>query len=144
MRPSETPTCPIRILDPLPASKIKFSPPADPAGRVPAGAGTTTPLTIGKASLNEITLSWDHSCRPSDSNYTVYEGLLGDFTSHEPRFCTTMGATTKTFAPATASRYYLVVPRTANREGSYGTDHFGLERPGSSSACLPPGIAACE
>jgi hypothetical protein len=38
--------------------------------------------------------------------------------------------------PAAGSRYFLVVPHdTAAVEGSYGTDHAGVERPAGAPTC---------
>lgn len=71
----------------------------------------------------------------------IYEGILGDFASHESRFCSTGGATTETFAPLAGDAYYL--PLNATREGSYGTDSDGAERPQGLDACSPQQFAAC-
>ena len=102
-----------------------------------------TPLTISSATGNQLTLSWGTSCLASDPDYEIYGGVLGDFSSHTPRFCTTAGATTITFTPAAGNMYYLVVPRSATREGSYGTDSNGMERPQGTTSCLVQAIAAC-
>ncbi len=59
------------------------------------------------------------------------------------KFCTTGGASTLTFLPAPGSTYYLVVPRNGPREGSYGTDGSGQERPSGVPACLAQEIAVC-
>ena len=64
-------------------------------------------------------------------------------TSHTSKFCSTGSATTKTFTPPTQSSYYLVVPRNATREGSYGTDSDDNERPQGLSSCLVRAIASC-
>ena len=82
----------------------------------------------------EVTLF--HSLRDAS-----YEGALNDFTSHSSRFCSTGRATTKTFTPATQSSYYLVAPRNATREGSYGTDSNDNDRPQGQSSCLVREIA---
>ena len=120
-----------------------------PLDLLPDGDGVPgTPLTVSQAAGNDITLSWGASCVASDTDYAIYEGLLGDFTSHtqvgSPP-CTTGGATTTTITPGTGSRYYLVVPQNATNEGSYGTDSNGLERPPAIGigACLPQAITAC-
>ena len=122
-------------------------------GGVPGSGGIPgTPLTIEQApggeitlsSEGEITLSWGASCLTNDSDYEIYEGTLGDFASHTPRFCTTSGATAKTFLPAAAGNtYYLVVPRNDDREGSYGLRSDGLERPQGVSACLIQKTGSC-
>jgi Zn-dependent metalloprotease len=115
------------------------------SGWVPDGATVPgTQLTLEKSGSN-IALTWGDSCVASDSDYAVYEGTLGSFDTHTPRFCTTFGATTMTFAPASGSSYYLVVPQSVDREGSYGTDGAGNERPRSGSACLPQALAlSCD
>jgi hypothetical protein len=42
---------------------------------------------------------------------------------------------TETFAPGAGNRYYLVVPRNAAAEGSYGTRSGAIERPVGGGAC---------
>jgi hypothetical protein len=112
------------------------------AGRVPDGAGGA-PLLLEKAGSN-ITLSWAASCRGSDTDYAVYEGTIdGSFTSHAFRFCSTSGLTTKTFVPDAGNKYYLVVPRNAAREGSYGTRSGGAERPVGLTQCASQLIGSC-
>jgi hypothetical protein len=114
------------------------------AGSVPDGAAVEeSPLTLEKAASGEITLTWSPSCLSTATDYEVYEGAIGDFTSHAPRTCSTGGATTITLAPADGSAYYLVVPRTADREGSYGADSLGAERPQGTPACLPRHLGPC-
>ena len=112
-----------------------------PAGHVPDGTDGV-PLAVAKAG-SEIALAWSPSCLTGDDDYEIYEGTIGDFTSHVPIFCTTGGATSKTFLPDASDRYYLVVPRNATREGSYGESSPGTERPAGVSACLPRQIGTC-
>ena len=100
-------------------------------------------LTLTAAPLGMITLSWSPSCHSGDTEYTVYEGTIGSFTSHVPRTCGTGNVTSLTFTPAAADSYYLVVPRSFAREGSYGLDSDDVERPASLSACLPREIVTC-
>lgn len=112
-------------------------PPLGAAGQIPDGNTVPgTPLTVTDAGGGDITLTWDPSCSASDSDYEVYEGTVGNYTSHESIFCSTGGLTTITFTPVAGSSYYLVVPRTNLREGSYGQDSTGAERPQGSGACL--------
>jgi len=108
------------------------------AGRVP-DAG----LTIDKAAGGAIALAWAASCTTADSDYAVYEGSLGDFASHAPRSCTTGGALSFELTPAAGATYYLIVPVHADREGSYGTDGAGVERPQGGNACAPQTLHAC-
>jgi len=114
------------------------------AGAVPDGSdGSGPPLQVS-ASDGNLTLTWGSSCRPTDTDYEIYEGTLGHYPSHAPRVCTTGGATTFTFPAPAGSAYYLVVPRNAAREGSYGRAGDGSERPQGLDACLPQAIApAC-
>lgn len=111
---------------------------ADPAGRL-AAPGLTAVRTAG----GDVALTWQGSCLASDTDFEVYEGALGDFSTQEAVTCTTAGATTYTFTPASGDRYFLVVPRNATREGSYGTNTAGVERPTSLAACLLQEIGEC-
>ena len=113
------------------------------AGGVPDGGDVPgTPLMVGKSGTpGDLELSWGRSCRPSDSDYAVYEGLLGNFTSHAPRLCSTGGATSVTLTPASDSRYYLVVPLSPDgAEGSYGTASDGNQRPPSANGLPAAGF----
>lgn len=112
------------------------------AGTVPDGT-TGPPLTVAKTSGSEITLGWSASCLASDPDYAVYEGVLGDFSSHTSISCSTNGSRTWTFEPATGNRYYLVVP-VGTHEGSYGTDSQGLERPQGLNPCRTQLIEPCS
>jgi hypothetical protein len=110
------------------------------AGWVPDGARVPgTQLRVDRSG-SDVTLSWGASCVASDGDYEIYEGAIGDFASHTPRFCSTSGATGRTFAPDPGDRYFLVVPRSADREGSYGFDGEGNERPVADAACLPQAL----
>jgi photosystem II stability/assembly factor-like uncharacterized protein len=114
------------------------------AGAVPDGnAVPGTPLTARREANGDLTLSWSASCVGNDDDFEIYEGTLGDFRSHVPLFCSTDGETTKTFAPSSGNRYYLVVPRNFDREGSYGADGDGIERTPAASACLPQQPGTC-
>lgn len=127
-----------------PVLNVVFTPPSAPAGRVPDGSkATDVPLTIDHAPNAEIRLTWGASCLAGDTDYEVYEGSLGAFYSHTMKLCTTGGATAATFMPAPGDSYYIVVPRNGSREGSYGVDWMGAERPPGVPACLPQSLAAC-
>jgi hypothetical protein len=91
----------------------------------------------------DLTLNWGSSCAPSDADYEVYEGsLTGPFVySHTSKLCSTGGATMATFPAPPGSAYYLIVPKNAVSEGSYGLKSGGVERPQGSQACLPQVIA---
>ena len=113
--------------------------PNNPAGHV----ATDVPWSVTKAAGDEVTIEWGESCNTGDSDYEVYEGTLGDFTSHSPLVCSTGGALTWTFTPDTGSAYYLIVPRNDSREGSYGLASSGNERPVGTQACLVQSIEVC-
>ncbi len=113
------------------------------AGSVPDGTSPDAPLTVTKGLAGALTLSWTHSCFPADDDYAVYEGALGNFTSHLARACSTSGSSTATFAPTSADAYYIVVPHGASAEGSYGHNGSLVERPASASACFPQAIVSC-
>src|SRR5262249_18792833 len=82
--------------------------------------GSVSGLQVAKAGGGSVTLSWAASCSAHDTDYEVYEGALGSFAAGAPRACSTAGATSTTLTPAAGSRYFLVVPRDAWSEGSYG------------------------
>ena len=127
-----------------PVLTVTFSLPAGAAGRVPDGAVVPgTPLTVAPAAGGQITLSWGKSCLTSDNDFEIYEGSLDVIYSHSMKFCNTGGIRTKTFMPAPGSTYYLIVPRNGPREGSYGTDSSGFQRPVGGLVCLPRDIGAC-
>lgn len=114
------------------------------AGRIPGGdPNSLPPLSAATAPYGMITLSWGASCHATDTDFDVYEGAMASFNVHSPRACAVDNATSITFAPGPGSTYYLVVPRSPVREGSYGLDGAGAERPPSASACMPQMMAAC-
>ena len=117
----------------------------NPSGRVPDGGDLPgTPLTVTHAAGSDLTLTWGPSCSAGDSEYAVYEGSLGSFTSHTPVLCSTGGATTATIAPGAGNHYYLVVPNNGLREGSYGVRSSGSQRPAAIAACLPQSHLRCQ
>ena len=114
------------------------------AGEVPDGNGVPgAPLTMAHSG-GMIFLSWDDSCNPGDTDYEVYEGTLGIFTSHAGIVCSTGGLTAVTFAAPPGDAYYLVVPSDGTSHGSYGVDGLGAQRPVSLSACSPQSILTCS
>ena len=115
-----------------------------PSGTVPdGGAQPGAPLLVQPAGAGDLTLSWEASCSPAAIDYAVYEGTIGAFTSHQPRLCSTGGATTATLTPAAGNTYYLVVPSNGEREGGYGVRSDGTPRPASAAACAPQDPGAC-
>lgn len=109
----------------------------------PSGSIAET-LLVDKTASTDLTLTWGPSCAGSDTDFEVYEGdMSAGFANHVPALCSTLGASSIPLAPTDGNRYYLVVPRNAVSEGSYGTAVAGAPRPPSDSACLPPSVAAC-
>jgi glucose/arabinose dehydrogenase len=107
-------------------------------GRVPDGVTVPgVPLALHKngASPTDLDLVWSPSCGPTATDYSVHEGALGSWYSHNEILCTTAGATEATITPGAGDRYYLVVPLDDLSEGSYGTDSLGVERPRSDIRC---------
>jgi hypothetical protein len=103
-----------------------------------AGSGSAVNLTLGKdVGGTELLFGWDASCWTPDDDYAIYEGDLGDFTSHWPELCGTGGSTQANLPSPSGSAYYLVVPKSsiALYEGSYGKNSAGDERPPSTAAC---------
>jgi hypothetical protein len=124
--------------------EVTFTPLGSGAGRVPDGStAPEVPLRITPAANSAISLTWGGSCLATDTDYEVYEGILGSFYSHGMKLCSTGGATTAIFVPGLVSYYYLVVPHHGGLEGSYGLNRVGAERPPGVPACLPQSIATC-
>src|SRR5262249_848638 len=111
------------------------------AGRVPETA-PGAPLTLTKSG-SDVTLTWGASFFASDTDYEIYEGTLGSFSSHAPRTCTTGGSLTATITPISGDRYFLVVPSNGTSEGSYGLQSGGGERPQGDPACFSRMIGSC-
>jgi hypothetical protein len=112
-----------------------------------SGAGIALPpgsvQTLSVAtSGTDLHLTWEPACPASD--YAIYEGTIGDFTSHAPRICSTGGATSWTLSPPSGSVYYIIVPLNESAEGSYGTTSSGTERPAGSPACRPRQLVGCR
>jgi hypothetical protein len=115
------------------------------AGAVPDG-GTVpgTPLTVSHGTAGSLVLAWGASCVSTDDDYAVYEGTLGDFTSHVPVACGTGGAMTVIVTPMADSAYYLVVPTNGVSEGSLGRDSGGAERSQGPTTCYALNVYSCS
>ena len=108
-----------------------------------AGSVAAPGLRVDRAANGEITLSWPGSCLAVDTDFEIYEGGLDDPPGLEPVTCSTGGAVSHTYAPEDGDRFFLVVPRNASHEGSYGTHGNGGERIPSGLACLPQEVTVC-
>lgn len=132
------------IVSAQPSLMVEFSTGQATAGSVPDGGQVPgTPLTVAPAAGGDLRLSWGGSCLGSDTDYEIYSGDMPNFTVYRPRVCSTSGAVTWTLTPAAGNEFYLVVPRNATREGSYGTNSANVQRPPGGSACLPQAVASC-
>ena len=81
----------------------------------------------------------------TQADFEIYEGAVdGAFTSHLPRLCSTGGATMAALHPSAGNTYYLVVPRNATSEGSYGLRSDGSERPPGVPACYEQALGGCD
>ena len=90
--------------------------------------------------LSDVILSWGASCSEGASNYGIYEGSIGTWYSHTAIDCFDGGAPlTEQITPNSGSRYYLVVPRNSETEGSYGQ----RRNPGPTFVERPVGTAQC-
>jgi hypothetical protein len=114
---------------------------AFPSGQVP---GSNT-LLLSKLEEDGLQLSWDPSCSPGDIDYEIYEGSIDEgFESHVPRLCSTGGAMTAALTPSASSAYYLIVPRNAFSEGSYGLQGDGSERSRGVVSCYEQALGGCD
>ena len=112
---------------------------------IPHPAGTSAPLQVDRGQGDDVVLNWGPSCLATDDDYAVYQGSLGKLDSYAPRACSTGGLTTLTLSSTPGeSDFYIVVPRNAAREGSYGTGRDGTPRPASGSSCLPQEAGFCQ
>ena len=101
---------------------------------VPAlAAGDVAGIGVAKSGT-DVTLSWGASCTATDTDYEVYEGTLGTWYSHEPRSCTTAGATSR----AHAARREPLLPGRAAQPRPRGL--LRPERRGSRAAAGDTGL----
>jgi hypothetical protein len=107
-----------------------------------------TPLKVTKAmTAGDLLLTWGASCSASATDYTIHEGTIWSYYSHDLLTCTSGAALTATITPgaATPSRYYLIVAVTATEEGSYGESSNLVERPRSApTTCRPTQVLGCN
>ena len=113
-------------------------------GWVPNGGSRPgTPLTLSPEPGGDLLLTWGDSCHLTDSDFGIYEGVIGEYPSHVPLGCTTRGAISAIVTPSAGSMYYLIVPHGQAKEGSHGLASDGSERPRPVSACNLPGFISC-
>jgi hypothetical protein len=110
---------------------------SDP-GRVPPN------VTLERLSPTDVRVTWSPSVCSGASDYAIYEGQIGDFTSHAPIDCSDDGGDgSEVITLPPGDRYLLVVPLDAGREGSYGLDSSGAERPSALSTCRTAQALGC-
>jgi hypothetical protein len=131
------------------ASFVRLSTGVSLAGAVPDGSAVPgAQLTMTRsATPGDLDLSWAASCAVTDVDYVVYEGTLGEFTSHLPVAvpnCTTGGTTSATITPGSSDRYYLIVPLSdTGFEGAYGSRSDGTPRLPGLSSCEAQAVGVC-
>ena len=116
------------------------------SGTVPDGATIPgAPLTVHKPGLDLLALSWGPSCNPADTDFAVYEGVMGNFGVISPRFCTTGGQTSVLLSPIGGNTFYLVVPLNVSGgfEGSLGLQSPDVERP-AANGCFQQVVLQCQ
>ena len=106
-----------------------------------ADPGTVPPTMTAVRVVQDgslIRLTWLPSCSTGAEDYGIYEGALGTWYSHQLVDCSDDFADlTEEIGTTSGNRYYLVVPRNPNDEGSYGTNSSAVERPQGSAVCIP-------
>jgi len=104
-----------------------------------ANPGRVPIILLGKVAgfPNELIVSWQPSCSAGADDYGIYEGQLGNWSSHVSIDCSDdFGDLSEQISISAANHYYLVVPHNKNDEGSYGLDSGGSERPVGGGACV--------
>jgi len=110
---------------------------------VDVDSGEADALTVNKAA-GTVQLDWTASCNGADDDYGIYQGTIGGlFDDHASVTCTTSGATSHALSTPGGNVYFLVVPKNALREGSYGKGSTGVERSTGSGACETQTIGTC-
>ena len=113
----------------------------------PGEASGTLPLRVtafDRLSGN-VTISFDPACGSTD--HTLYTGNLSSVASLAitQRSCNRGVSGTTTFNPGPGSYFWMIVGNDGVKEGSYGTNRAGIERPedsGASACNLPQSLAA--
>jgi len=114
-----------------------------PSGVLPPGRVLNN-LNINKSG-QDLVLYWQQPGGSCVVNaFAIYKGTIPMTQyNHEPLDCNVIG-TTYTIPSGAGSYYLLVVPRNANREGSYGLNSSGNEIPQAASPCLNQNLNPCN
>lgn len=111
--------------------------PFDIGGGGTPGSGKGFLLSVGKTATG-VPITWSDSCGSPDARAAIAVGIIGNWYSHFTLGCNYLGGITElTWLELQGARYFLVVPTTDLREGSYGLDSNGIERPPSAAPCAP-------
>jgi hypothetical protein len=107
-----------------------------------ANPGVVPALRVRKsASPGNLFVDWNPSCSNGAEDYAIYEGRIGDWYGHEILDCHDDGGNrVEEITPSGSNRYFLVVPKNPNSEGSYGRDSDDIPRPASDSPCVEPQV----
>ena len=101
-------------------------------------------MVVEKTPTGEIRFIWSSSTCNGGQDFAVLEGNIGDWGSHAPLTCGVgIGTTAAIVDPGAGSHYYLVVPLSAESEGSYGRKSNGVERAPSEFPCRTEQAFAC-
>ncbi len=84
---------------------------------------------------SDLTLSWGPSCGAGATDFAVYEGAIGDWTSLTSVTCSTATLASYTLTPGSGDRWFVVVARTPTEGGSYGRTSTGAERARAATPC---------
>jgi YHYH protein len=93
-------------------------------------------ITMARVSPTDVSVAWTASCSSAAQDYGIYEGTIGSWYSHTALVCTdALGDRTEQFTALGGNQYYLVVPRNATGEGSYGKATGNTEIPRGATTC---------
>jgi hypothetical protein len=106
----------------------------------PGEVGAT--LTVAPGPPGTIVLSWTLGCSAVGAeDYGIYEGTIGTWYGHVSVDCNdAFPFFTEDIVYGAGNRYYLVVAKNPNGEGSYGRRSSGIERPVGGGACIAPQV----
>jgi uncharacterized repeat protein (TIGR01451 family) len=89
------------------------------------------------ATSDQVDLAWDDGCGAGQTDFELYEGVMGSWYDHSPERCSTGGnLSAADVAPVSPDVYFLVVGRSGSAEGSFGTDSLGRQIPAGPARCL--------
>lgn len=110
-------------------SSVPITGPAAVAGEASPQGGAPLLSTGWDDLLGEVQVSYEPACDATDHN--LYWGDLAEVSSYawSAVKCAVGVSGQTTFAPGSGSVFYVVVGNASGKEGSYGTDSSGAQRP---------------